>query len=609
MSSRAALSRNLLSLDDKLWSLQVAVLFGLNGAPILQRWVPPTSAGSNGGSAGHYEDAGPAGTEGAFSVRKRTTGDFVVVMQDRYQRVKGVTPTYRNSANLGIHSPIVRMAAGQITAVDTYPDLTDMTQERLEAGHLGKATPAASPTFTISGGGFPATLVGLLLVDSGGAQYTILNADGGDTLTVSGIRTPATGSGWSVQTPQGTIILNTATMPGGASSTAFTAATFTDVAATWLVNRWTGHTLVDATGTRFLVLSNTATVITLQSLPVNPQTVVAGMTGTSSGSVFTITGGGPTASANQYAGSTFFDGVNLFLITANSALTATTGTITVLVGSPAATVTAAGVIAYQTGSPVGGPYICAQGFTPKSQYTVTGTAQVTGSPSGTGGVNIFTPSAHVNWAAGMFAGMTLVDSTGTPWFIETNSTTVLTVASRGSSTTPASGTWTILAVAGACSIEILTGANAAPAVGTLTAAAQAFTGGSPGAAMTGTAATVASATAPAAGTAATFTVNTAGYTTNQWAGAIFVDHNENLWLVLSNTNATNAVVTVVGVAHDSVAFITPASGAGTFYLPVGANATSAVTGTLTAGAFAAADPAQYEQLLLALELSDGTVQG
>jgi hypothetical protein len=538
--------RNLLNLDDKLVAIEAAIKFNASGAPVLQQWVPPAAGSSL--SSGYYQDAPIGGCEGITRIEKLGTGDFKVVFQDSYQRLKGLLPTYKNSKNLGIAASIVQEWAGEIA--DGHPDLTDFHAERLAAGASGTAVAAVQPTFTVSSGTFAAAFIGSTFTDSAGTEFEILDADGGDTLSLSGITTPATGAGWKI-TVGGVVILTSADEGGARSSTGFVAATFTVGGATWLVNRFVGMRLNDSAGNSFLIQSNTATVLTLHKIDqgTNPTT----------GS-FTITN---TWDAGQL-------------------------------------------------------------------YTVTGTAQVAGAPTGTGTANTFTPTAHVNWVAGIFANMFLVDSAGVQWLITENSTTALTVASNGANTTPADGAFSIVAIAGAASLEFTTKALSGSG-SALTAAAQIFTGSSiSGGAISGGVAaaqlnngalanaveTIAAGIGgTSTGSVVTVTGGGAIISAHALAGQWFTD-GTGTFLILDNSalTATTGTITVLGApaatitagaVYKTVNDTSAVTGTPTG-TPVGTNASSAVSGTLTASE-TATNPASGEFLLLTFVLSDGTV--
>jgi hypothetical protein len=332
----------------------------------------------------------------------------------------------------------------------------------------------------------------------------------------------------------------------------------------WIVNSWTAQRLVDSAGNLFPIQTNTAGVIYIG--PASNKTV--NTTGSAAYQVVQQKGSG-NATLPQFR-----------TVTSNTLIADTT------------------------------------------------TAGVGSATSGAGSTAGFTPHTHVNWVAGMFAGMFFIDAAGIWWEITQNSTTVLTLTlAQGTpataglpvGTNAAGGKlWSIVTPLAAGSVELafFSSTAAAPTVGTLTAAAQIFSGSAatvaPAAPVSAATPTIASATAASSGTPATFTVTAASWTTNQFAGYYVVDNAQNLFLIVSNTNATNSVATVVGVGHDSVAFITPATGAAIIYntkpsvaAPAGTNATSNVTGTLVAGASsqAATYPASGEFGVVTLQLA------
>ncbi len=626
MSTHGSVSRNLLSLDEKLWNIAAVVDFGTSGAPLLKQWRP-IEAGS---SDGAYVTPAAGGCEGVIGVFKRGTADFRLVLMDPYVRTKRFDGTYQNSAHLSTAAPIVENVTGSMA--DLYPDLSSLKIERLEAGHSGLAVSSEQPKFTISGAEWPNFSTDATLTDSAGAEFAVLSVEDDETLVLAGTATPAAGTGWTLSI-NGVILFGTDQVPGTPSVTAFQPATFTVSGAGWLVNRWKNHLLEDYLGNQFRVASNTATVLTVESVASDTSLVASGMTGTSTGSVFTITGGGQVAAANAYVGFVFNDGVNSFYITANSALTATTGTITVLIGSPAMTVTAVGYVSTTPSGPVSGPYIINQGFVPggpgsPTYYSITG-PQITGSANlGTGTANTWTPAATTNWVLNIFAGMFLIDFAGVYWPIVSNTTSALTVANVGALTTPTTGaSWSIVSVAGAASLEFTTSTLAGSGSGlTFTGAAHTLAGtnaASTAAAQlnSGLAANIVqTATAiTATASANVVTIVSGGPTAaaHAYAGKWFTDGVSD-FLIVDNTalTATSGTITVVGtpattitatgevythVNNSSVASAQAFTGES--YTPAGT-----VAGTLSA-TLTPLSPAAGERLVLSLTLSDGAVMG
>lgn len=709
--------RNAQSLDDALWEIFAAVLFvddqdGSTTSPSLQKWVPATD-----GTDGYYALADLGGTEGLATVRKNTVGSISLVFQDSYQRLKEFTDTFYGPLALLDQGYPEFVVPGSGSIASGTPDATSWRNDRLYVGDSGTAVAAVQPTVGFAGTiGVANQYAGMTFQDGSGAQYPIIS-NTTTALSLGGTVMPAIGGAWQILV--GLTVVTNLTITGHAanSATPFVPATWTDSGATWLVNAWQGQLLRDSTYVTYLIASNTATVLTLQSISQPPTSPVTGayaidasaqpgpnqggptlrpVTGTVQTSTYaTVTiGSAPGFTVNAFRGMTFVDSagvswpiasntssvitiasagtpssassgkpwsvvtpsgavlansvaytgtVTIAAYTANNAavedaITGGTGTTALVAGSYVTTLSAGTSLApngFLAGALVGATItdgtttttvlantaISASGgaISGGTITTVAALASIITATLVCTAPNTYAPTAVVNWFAGQFAGMQLIDGAGAPWRILANNTTYLILAPNGSNVTPVAGSWAINAVVGAASLQIdMLGSDGGsisgvPGVSVLTAAAQAWQGGNGAAQVAVITPTVASATAPSAGTPATATVTAAGWTVNAYAGMWFVDNNENLFKILSNS-AT--VLTLIGVSHDSVGFLTPATGAGAVYRDTGINAASGVTGTLTAGSLAITgsapgpvDPPAGQQLNLDLLLSDSTTAG
>lgn len=98
MASRA-FNRTLDSLSKKLTSISAVIGFG-GGSPTLVAWTPPQF-----GAPGEYNPAnaalpGALGTFGVSTVTLVGTGDFLITLQNSYQRLLGITAVWLNSTGI-----------------------------------------------------------------------------------------------------------------------------------------------------------------------------------------------------------------------------------------------------------------------------------------------------------------------------------------------------------------------------------------------------------------------------------------------------------------------------------------------------------------------------
>ncbi len=118
--------------------------------------------------------------------------------------------------------------------------------------------------------------------------------------------------------------------------------------------------------------TNSAPTLTMGGAAITA--TLSGFTGTTSGTTTTITAGGATVAAHALAGGIATDGTTQTTILDNSALTATTGTITTVIGL-AGTITATGA-AYQHTGTVSAPTFSGTALSGHT-HTVTPTGTVT----------------------------------------------------------------------------------------------------------------------------------------------------------------------------------------------------------------------------------------
>lgn len=571
MSNAAAQTRNLLSMDSMPWAIDAVIDFlGAAGAPLLKQW----QVSQPGSEVGDYVNAPLGGCAGVVGCFKRGTGDFRLVLMEPYSRVKGLLPTYDNSAHLGIAAPYVTLLGGRLDAVG-YPDLTDTTVERLEAGNLttGTGSSPQQPAFIV--GSTPAwtsdQFAGMTLVDSAGTQFLIIT-NTSDHLYVDGIVTPASGGTWQI-TAGGIVVTSNAVYGGAVSVADFVQATFTvSGSPNWLVNRWTNHVLVDDTGATFVIASNTISVLTLQAVNLG---------GTPSDGAWIIEQG--------YVPGGYGNRPTLYGVTGPQitgvANTATSSANTWDPAGGAVTSWVAGIFAGMYLIDTAGVYWL---ITDNSTTTLTlasNGSQTTPTPGATWSINSVAGGASIEFStkalSGSGSGLTF---TGTP--------------------------------------HTLAGTNSTSAV-TGTAAAQAFTGTPAGIANN---TPVFSGTGYAAVGQVITTTGTFTMTLNQLAGMFFVSASGDVVEIVSNTAVAGAVavLTVRGKATtDLGAFdiLTGPTPAGTNAASASLTATAAaqtftgesytpagtVTGSLTA-TYTATNPASGERLLLTANLSDSTVQ-
>ena len=367
-------------------------------------------------------------------------------------------------------------------------------------------------------------------------------------------------------------------------------------------------TLTDSNGIVWPIVSNTATVITLAftapgaPVPTTPgtgaftvQTVAAPLvtilsdtpsSTTASAYGIMTDAGSPAWLVNQFVGQVLVDHLGQqFPILSNTA-----GVIKVLPNAGNQTLSGTSAT-YQVIQAPASPT-----NSPVPLRIVTGNKQVADTTDGTGTTNTFTPHAHVNWVANMFAGMILKDSANVSWLITSNTTTACTVASTPVAGVPAvaatpsgpvaGGLWTIATPMGASSVEVVFNGLGGSVSGTvssgLTAAAQAISGLS--ISMTGFSSatalvTTGSGTLSSTGSVVSASSYTAGATANALAG-MWLSDGTNDFLIISNTTLTTSAntgtITVLGA---------PASTPSTVLVRAqdpalaGALASSAVTGT------------------------------
>ena len=564
------LSRSTYSWDWKPVTIEAAVLFqapsGGNAAPTLLQWNPP-----QGSTPGFYSPAAPGGCGGVVGVQLNVdgnhagAGDYTVILQDRFQRVKNVRMLPLNNGNLGTAAPFVTALFGNPTDGSGYPSMTSYVEQAvtnaspvgvpqeqvLTSGHTGTAAASVPPSISIgSSPGFTVNqFAGMTWVDDLGNQFPIVS-NTSSVVTLSGTANPdeSSSAAWSIiviTSPQGATtqtfitVTSSTVFIGTPTVTSYAAATFTVASSAWLVNEFSSMNLVDSTGTKFPIASNSATVLTLQTNAAQP----------------------------------------------------TTG-------------------AFQIQCPFGTGQV----------RTVISGAAVTSVAA-----NTFTPTVTTNWKVNEFGGMTLVDPALNLWQITSNSTTALKVASVGAATTPSAisvgggTTWSIIANCGASSIEINTQAVSSSVSLAIGGAVTSGLTGVPNGAMTAkiSAATASWTGASAAITSATFTG--VAPAANSLVGGILSDGTASA-IIISNTAFTGSSGAGAGTI---VVQPFPMAEIATATIPTGttvsvlAPGTENVTGTpvgLTvtggsslASSLSAATPANGEVLLFEIELSGTTV--
>ena len=545
-------------------ALRIPISFGANGAPVLQSFVktPPTSAMSIAVNVpGAYQAAGPNGAGGVVAVIKKPpfagadTGKYLVLLAKAYSQILQDDVCFQNSATLGVAAPNMEVVTDCTSLqVPQFVKSTGTATALVDA----QVTIGSTPNFTAN------IFTGMVFVDSNSVSWNI-SSNTTAVLVFSqranqAIPVPTTpGSGaWSIINPaNGLTVTSSSVYAGSVTPVASANAIMTDAGSpAWIVNTLKGQRLVDSVGQVFPIKSNTNGVITIL----------------------------PNAS---------FQAVN----TSASAAYSVIQSLGVGAFSPSPRVVT-------TNAPSG----------------------VNDSTDGTGGTNSFTPHAHTNWVAGMFGGMFLTDSAGVVWQITANSTTVLTVASTPVAGVPAvaatpagpvtGGIWSIWVPQGAGSVELDFSANSA-AVGSLTAAAQAFTGNQVGVAPAAMTSKISTASAVWTGNSAAIT--SATYTgsapaANSLVGGILSDGTASA-IIISNTLFTGAsgsgagtiVVQEFPLAEIATATIPTggtisASQRNDQVTPSGTNGTSAVTGTVSSSQ-TGTNPASGEFAVVTLQLA------
>lgn len=208
MSNRAA--------HPELWNLDAAafkawaVIVWAGGVPVLERFIPPSST-PGAGRQGTYVPAPtsngsgmPTGSAGVATIARQSAGDFLLTLQDRYNRLLQVNATWLNAAGLptidkiGVKSGSSAFLGGNQVEFCTIKKTATAGTSAVTgtaAGQVFTGTPGTVPAETFTGTPTTLSLAGqggaVVIPDTGTVGYTPAGSNETAAFTPAGTNAPS----------------------------------------------------------------------------------------------------------------------------------------------------------------------------------------------------------------------------------------------------------------------------------------------------------------------------------------------------------------------------------------------------------------------------------